>query len=441
MPNKKMILVCALLVAVALVGLTPVAAQGGSVAAPDVTEGDQLLHENFNSSKAWEKYASDDGVDFGVSGGVYVMQMPESMGSSFVWAVNATEHTDVIIQATFIPRVENADSEFGLMCRADAAGFGYYFVISGEGAGYIAKGVEDKVQRLTDPVESEAIITGTDANTLRVICAGDYLALYVNDELVAEANDDEFTAGLTGLAASSGGNQDADVTVDDLDIYEAVVSDTSTPVRPTPVDNGNDNVTAPEIDGVEVGDVLLNESFDSPDSWERYDASDDKSHFRVEDGVYSATTTKESTFIFGQNSTTNDDYVVTVEVTLEDGPINNAQGVICRASDDGHGNGYYFAISSDGYYTIQRFDEDADQAVVLVEWDKSSAINQGEVTNTLTVACVDDYLAFYANGVLLADVRDDTYDEGITALLIAEFDPGEVRFSFDNLTIFDAESA
>jgi hypothetical protein len=43
---------------------------------------------------------------------------------------------------------------------------------------------------------------GERVNQMRVECAGDYLALYVNNQLVAEGTDDRFTKGLAGFAAS-----------------------------------------------------------------------------------------------------------------------------------------------------------------------------------------------------------------------------------------------
>ncbi len=639
----KSVLTLAVMVVLCLVSLMPAAAQNSEpVVVPDVTQGEQLLHENFNKANAWEKYAPDNGVDFGVSGGVYSMHVPKSMGSSIIWAVNATEHTDVIIDATFIQRTENAKSEFGLMCRANTSGTGYYFIISGDGTGYIAKGLSDRNLDLTDRVSSSAIVTGTDANTVRAICAGNYLALYVNDTLVAQANDSDYASGVAGLAAASGGDLDADVTVDDLDIYQAnvgapiatQVQPTNEPTQPsvvTPIaytsgasllhetfktrnawenyttdsgvkfgvatnaynmhipssianvffwgnnkatqtdviidatmsqksDNpqaqygvicrsddkgqgyyfvvgmdgyafiakgtpgkvddltdevqtsaintgtdsntvravciGNylalyvndqfivdandstftsgvagltaatataqdadvivksvdisealvgvptqttDTANLPQLDGVSVGKVLLTEPFDSPDAWETYDSSDDVAHFKVENGEYVATLSQKGLFYSGLNTTVNNNYVITVDTTLKNGPINDAQGVICRAAEDASGAGYYFRVSGDGYASIMRFDKDATKLVTLVDWTESSAIRQGNATNTLTAVCVDDYLGFYVNGTKVAEAHDSTYVKGVTGLVVTEYDEGSLKVTFDNLTLYNAK--
>src|SRR5262249_55900111 len=147
--------------------------------------------------------------------------------NAFIWAINSDTHDDVIIEATFIQRTDNPGAKFGLMCRTNVDGVGYYFIIGGDGSAFIGKVATDTVQHIADASATDAILPGTELNLVRAVCAGDYLALYVNDELIVDVNDDTFTEGVAGLTAASGEDGDADVTVDDLDIYQAVISDQS----------------------------------------------------------------------------------------------------------------------------------------------------------------------------------------------------------------------
>lgn len=53
------------------------------------------------------------------------------------------------------------------------------------------------------------------------MCIGDYLALYVNGEFVAETRDDYFSRGFTGLSAAVVKDGDVDIAFDDLTVWEA----------------------------------------------------------------------------------------------------------------------------------------------------------------------------------------------------------------------------
>lgn len=101
------------------------------------------------------------------------------------------------------------NNAYGAICRyVDDENF-YLFLVSGDGFYAIAKyqsGVS-QVQYLTgqDPdyfVASDAINQGVAQNQLRIRCVGDTLALYVNGTLLAEVQDDTFTEGDIGVAAS-----------------------------------------------------------------------------------------------------------------------------------------------------------------------------------------------------------------------------------------------
>ena len=57
---------------------------------------------------------------------------------------------------------------------------------------------------------------------MRAVCMGDYLALYINDEFVADATDDTYSTGQVGLAASASNILGVQVEFDNLTVHEAV---------------------------------------------------------------------------------------------------------------------------------------------------------------------------------------------------------------------------
>jgi hypothetical protein len=131
---------------------------------------------------------------------------------------------------------------------------------------------------------------------------------------------------------------------------------------------------------------------------------------------------------------------VAIQATVQqtEGQPGNGFGVLCRA--DASGNGYYFLISSTGYFSIRNATDAQDDPVALVDWQRSDAIRQGSEPNELLAVCVNDYLSFAVNGRFLAEVRDDTHNAGeLGVALGAVQDTAWVRF--DDIIVREAAIA
>jgi hypothetical protein len=186
-----------------------------------VGRGDILLEESFSESYAWEAYRSEaQRVDFGVIDGAYRARVA---GGGLMWGLNAQLHTDVMIEVETTQLSEFRDNGYGVMCRAAPSnnGDGYYFLISGDGMYTIRRGKVDQVTALIEWTPHGAIRQDRAINRIRIVCIGDYLALYVNDQFVAETRDDDFSEGFAGLAAAVSEEGDADIAFDDLTIWKA----------------------------------------------------------------------------------------------------------------------------------------------------------------------------------------------------------------------------
>jgi len=180
----------------------------------------------------------------------------------------------------------------------------------------------------------------------------------------------------------------------------------------------------------ETGDVLLTESFNEAAAWETYIA--DGVDFQVVDGAYHVQTGDDG-YIWGLNDAEHDNVVIEVTANQASSFENNAYGVMCRADTSNNGDGYYFLISGDGYYAISKGQgEDVNE---IVEWATSSAINQGQASNTIRAVCIDNYLALYVNGKFVADTEDSDYASGYAGFAATAFEGGRTDITFDNLTI------
>lgn len=182
-----------------------------------------------------------------------------------------------------------------------------------------------------------------------------------------------------------------------------------------------------------LGNVLLSESFSEPGAWETFLSGG--ADLQVLDGVYRITTGSDG-YIWGLNEQEHNDVVIEVETNQLSAHENNAYGVMCRADTSNNGDGYYFLISGDRFYSIAK--GEGPEVQPLVDWTKSNTINGGRARNTVRAVCVGNYLALYVNGQLLAETNDNTYARGYAGLSAAAFEGGDSDIAFDNLTIWEA---
>ena len=103
-----------------------------------------------------------------------------------------------------------------------STGDGYLFLIQGSGAFAIMRSHERSLTPLVDWTSSDVIKRGAEKNHLRAICAGNYLAFYINDQFVGEATDDRYQTGQVGLAASAANWLGTRIAFDNLTISTPV---------------------------------------------------------------------------------------------------------------------------------------------------------------------------------------------------------------------------
>lgn len=158
------------------------------------------------------------GATLSIIGGTYQI---DTQTQGVIWGLGGEMHTDVSIEVE--GRASAADSDFGVMCRADPdnTGNGYLFAISpGSGSYTILRGESGGYHGLADG-NAPAGVINNGANLLRAVCVGNYLALYVNSRFVASAQDDTYVTGRVGLAGRAGPGGVALLTFDNLEVSTA----------------------------------------------------------------------------------------------------------------------------------------------------------------------------------------------------------------------------
>lgn len=112
-------------------------------------------------------------------------------------------------------------------------------------------------------------------------------------------------------------------------------------------------------------------------------------------------------------------------------------GMMARATktDDGY-VGYLFGVSCDGRYSLRSWD--GKKNIILIDWTASDKINKGsEQTNRIGFLADGRKLAFYANGELLGELRDDTHEEGRFGVFVGAVDTPRFTVNVEEISYWE----
>lgn len=185
-------------------------------------------------------------------------------------------------------------------------------------------------------------------------------------------------------------------------------------------------------DTLPSGSTLFSDDFSNPPSgwgiWSRDGASVDYHNGGLRILVNEAQYDFWS--VAGQRFT---DAVIEVEATKIAGPDDNDFGVVCRYQDKD--NFYMLVASNDGYYGIARVKNGEYSMIGADQLQYSSAIAQGQATNSLRAACVGSTFSLSINDVKLMEATDSSFTSGDVGVLAGAYDTQGVDILFDNFIV------
>lgn len=181
------------------------------------------LEDDFRDSDSGWGADHREEFDRGYEDGEYFIELHES--NWFAWASPGVQLNDARVTVDAYLASGSRDGHFGVLCRYENENNFYYFAISADGYYAIFRRENGgDLQAITGDGEgmlfSPIIRTGGQPNTIRAVCQGDDLSLYVNNELLETVSDDAHSQGDVGLGAGSGPAGDARVQFDDLIVTE-----------------------------------------------------------------------------------------------------------------------------------------------------------------------------------------------------------------------------
>lgn len=175
-----------------------------------------LFQDDFSDiSSGWDQYNDVDAVtDY--ADGVYRIFV--NTDNTDVWANPGLTFTDVTIDVDATKVAGPDDNDFGVICRYQDVENFYFFVISSDGFYGIVKVVEGEQAIIgQENMEfSDVINLGNTSNRIHAECIGENLALHVNDQMLLEVSDTQFTSGDVGLIAGTFDNTGTDIHFDNF---------------------------------------------------------------------------------------------------------------------------------------------------------------------------------------------------------------------------------
>jgi hypothetical protein len=183
------------------------------------TPADVIFQDDFgDTGSGWEVGEYDSGSVGYRDGAYFVTASATDIG---MWGIANRSFDNLIIEvdAIQVSAGPASDNAYGVVCREQGDGSGYYLRISGDGYYSIARanvGAGGEFIPLVDWAESNAIKKGNATNRIRAVCNGSTLELSINGEQVATAEDSTFTTGDIAFTATTYESEATEIHFDNL---------------------------------------------------------------------------------------------------------------------------------------------------------------------------------------------------------------------------------
>jgi hypothetical protein len=395
-----------------------------NAAQDDAAEPVELPYEDdFSSESSWGQF-DDDTSKAAQEEGVFRIEIftPEWFASSELGA----DFEDVSVEVDVHVGAGGLGNGYGLACRISDKGQ-YEFTVTADGYYRIIFWNEVEGERiLADWTRSSAIFTGhNQINRISATCFENQLTLSVNGKHLATVADDRLQRGDIALFAQSIDQQEISVKFDNLIAQE-------------PSDAAIDLLPASDLPkfSAPMSSLPYQDDFSTPSSWWQHNA-DDASLVR-QDGAFLMTIHEIDWFVSSDFGGYFEDIIIEADLKVVAGSIEYPYGVSCRVTPVSE---YAFNISSDGFYSIYKWDEE-NGAEFLVDWRRSAAIiTRSGNTNRIKVTCNQDQLSLSVNGQHLATVADDSIPGGDIAIFAETYDQPGFSVLVDNVELSSPSEA
>ena len=183
------------------------------------------------------------------------------------------------------------------------------------------------------------------------------------------------------------------------------------------------------------GIAFLEDDFANKDGeWPEGPTESKSGSYDYIDGGYQITIAISERILWTSTLEAYGDVDAELDVTVREGPTENAAGIVLREQADG--SLYTFQLDANGEYALRRYDKAVAEWTNIIDWNFSSTANTGlGSTNRLRVLAVGPVFTIFINGQEVDKVVDETYTTGSVGFGGSTFETGDTVFEFDNLRL------
>jgi hypothetical protein len=185
-----------------------------------VPSGTQLFADDFSKVPGgWGVAESPSAAVSYERGGLRILV---SQPYTYAWSVAGKRFNDTHLEVTVTRLDGPANNLIGLVCRYQERSLFYLMFISSDGYYGIAKYSGESYQLIgADQLQFTSVVNPQNNRfSIQADCTGNQLRLYVDDQLLMQAQDDELTTGDVGVFAGAYDRPGVDIVFDDFLVSE-----------------------------------------------------------------------------------------------------------------------------------------------------------------------------------------------------------------------------
>ena len=167
-----------------------------------------ILSDDFTDpSSGWSRAKNQDYTLEYKNGNYHILINPSSNGGQAVWIDGS--YTNISVEADAQETSGSDDGTIGVACRAGKNGDMYTFEFAQNGSYSINKlDSSGNSTSLTEGTLNPNTVIQNDVNHIEGVCDGDTLTMLLNNQVLAQAQDSDYTKGGIGMIVNPGSSGD-----------------------------------------------------------------------------------------------------------------------------------------------------------------------------------------------------------------------------------------
>jgi hypothetical protein len=400
-----------------------------------------LVRDDFRRDENHWPVTSNSDMTYSIRNRAYQLLVKTAnwLGFAFSEELEGQIITDFLVEVDVAHVSGPLNAEYGLLFHYQDGDNFYLYAISGIGTYSLWRKADGEWTTLIDWTESDLIDSEEDAtNRLGLLVEDAQITLLINDQLLAQVEDEAPFSGTVGLIAGSFDEPNVTVAFDNFALWalspvEAVQPPDDEPAPNAPLVPDAEAVAA-QLSTIRANEPAFSDEFRrNTGIWEQPDY--ENVAFAFAGGAYRITVNAPNITPGSTGDIELTNFLVEVDASQRAGP-EGQYGLFFRQQDER--NFYFFAVTPRQTFSFWKMVNGA--WTELIPWTEADAIAAGSSeVNRIGVLAEGSRITLLVNDTPVAQFEDESFANGKIALAAGSFAEGGVEVEFDNLDAWELE--